>query len=77
MPSPLIAAIVILLFNFQSFNSLKQATLTISNTPLALTGGFNLMFPSCVGFIASLDVAVLAGVAMVGCFKTLPRRTNP
>jgi cobalt-zinc-cadmium resistance protein CzcA len=75
-----IAMIFILLFS--SFNSLKQATLIITNIPFALIGGilalvlgrFNLSVSASVGFIALFGVAVLNGVVMVSYFNELRSR---
>jgi cobalt-zinc-cadmium resistance protein CzcA len=75
-----IAMIFILLFS--SFNSLKQATLIITNIPFALVGGilalvlghFNLSVSASVGFIALFGVAVLNGVVMVSYFNELRSR---
>ncbi len=75
-----IAMIFILLFS--SFNSLKQATLIITNIPFALIGGilalvlgrFNLSVSASVGFIALFGVAVLNGVVMVSYFNELRGR---
>ena len=70
---------LIFLLLFSTFNSIKQASLVLSNIPLAMIGGVfalwisgeYLSVPASVGFIALLGIAVLNGVVMVSYFNQL------
>jgi cobalt-zinc-cadmium resistance protein CzcA len=70
---------LIFLLLFSTFTSVKQATLVLSNIPLAMIGGVfalwvsgeYLSVPASVGFIALLGIAVLNGVVMVSYFNQL------
>ncbi len=70
---------LIFLLLFSTFGSVRQATLILSNIPLAMIGGvFALWYsgeylsvPASVGFIALLGIAVLNGVMMVSYFNQL------
>jgi heavy metal efflux system protein len=74
-----IAMVMIFLLLFSTFQSLRQATLVISNVPFALVGGVSALWltgeylsvPASVGFIALLGIAVLNGVVMVSYFNQL------
>ncbi len=70
---------LIFLILFSTFGSVRQATLVLSNIPLAMVGGVfalwlsgeYLSVPASVGFIALLGIAVLNGVVMVSYFNQL------
>lgn len=70
---------LIFLLLFSTFGSVKQASLVLSNIPLAMIGGVfalwisgeYLSVPASVGFIALLGIAVLNGVVMVSYFNQL------
>lgn len=70
---------LIFLLLFSTFGSVRQATLVLSNIPLAMIGGVfalwlsgeYLSVPASVGFIALLGIAVLNGVVMVTYFNQL------
>ncbi len=70
---------LIFLILFSTFRSARQATLVLSNIPLAMIGGIvalwltgsYLSVPASVGFIALLGIAVLNGVVMVTHFNQL------
>ncbi|MDD5274268.1 MAG: efflux RND transporter permease subunit, partial [Methylovulum sp.] len=70
---------LIFLLLFSTFGSVRQATLVLSNIPLAMIGGVfalwvsgeYLSVPASVGFIALLGIAVLNGVVMVSYFNQL------
>jgi cobalt-zinc-cadmium resistance protein CzcA len=70
---------LIFLLLFSTFGSVRQATLVLSNVPLAMIGGVfalwlsgeYLSVPASVGFIALLGIAVLNGVVMVTYFNQL------
>ncbi len=70
---------LIFLLLFSTFGSIRQATLVLSNIPLAMVGGVfalwlsgeYLSVPASVGFIALLGIAVLNGVVMVSYFNQL------
>ncbi|MGZ8190918.1 MAG: efflux RND transporter permease subunit [Methylococcaceae bacterium] len=70
---------LIFLLLFSTFGSVRQATLVLSNIPLAMVGGVfalwlsgeYLSVPASVGFIALLGIAVLNGVVMVSYFNQL------
>ena len=70
---------LIFLLLFSTFGSVKQASLILSNIPLAMIGGVfalwisgeYLSVPASVGFIALLGIAVLNGVVMVSYFNQL------
>lgn len=70
---------LIFLLLFSTFASVKQASLILSNIPLAMIGGVfalwisgeYLSVPASVGFIALLGIAVLNGVVMVSYFNQL------
>ena len=72
-----VAAIFFLLFLL--FNSLRYATLIITVLPFASIGGVVALFvageylsvPASVGFIALWGIAVLNGVVLVSCIRTL------
>ncbi len=74
-----ISLILIFLLLFSTFSSVKQASLILSNIPLAMVGGVfalwvsgeYLSVPASVGFIALLGIAVLNGVVMVSYFNHL------
>ncbi|MEE9337209.1 MAG: CusA/CzcA family heavy metal efflux RND transporter [Methylococcaceae bacterium] len=74
-----ISLILIFLLLFSTFTSVKQASLILSNIPLAMVGGVfalwisgeYLSVPASVGFIALLGIAVLNGVVMVSYFNQL------
>jgi len=74
-----VALLLIFFLLFSTFGSLRQATLVMSNVPLALIGGIAalavsgeyLSVPASVGFIALLGIAVLNGVVMVSHFNQL------
>lgn len=74
-----VAMIMIFLLLFSTFQSLRQATLVMSNVPFALVGGVSALWitgeylsvPASVGFIALLGIAVLNGVVMVSYFNQL------
>ncbi|MFW5443447.1 MAG: efflux RND transporter permease subunit [Methylococcaceae bacterium] len=73
---------LIFLLLFSTFGSIKQASLVLSNIPLAMVGGVfalwisgeYLSVPASVGFIALLGIAVLNGVVMVSYFNQLHAR---
>ncbi len=75
---PLSLGLIFLLL-FSTFGSVRQATLVLSNIPLAMIGGVfalglsgeYLSVPASVGFIALLGIAVLNGVVMVSYFNQL------
>jgi heavy metal efflux system protein len=64
---------------FNAFNSLKNATLIISNIPFAMIGGIVALFlldiplsvSAAIGFIALFGQAVLNGVVMLSHFGQL------
>lgn len=70
---------LIFLLLFSTFGSVRQATLVLSNIPLAMIGGVfalwlsgeYLSVPASVGFIALLGIAVLNGVVMVTYYNQL------
>ncbi len=70
---------LIFLLLFSTFGSVRQASLILSNIPLAMIGGVfalwltdeYLSVPASVGFIALLGIAVLNGVMMVSYFNQL------
>ncbi len=70
---------LIFMLLFSTFGSVRQATLVLSNIPLAMVGGVfalwvsgeYLSVPASVGFIALLGIAVLNGVVMVSYFNQL------
>jgi cobalt-zinc-cadmium resistance protein CzcA len=70
---------LIFLLLFSTFGSVRQATLVLSNIPLAMVGGVfalwlsgeYLSVPASVGFIALLGIAVLNGVVMVSYYNQL------
>ena len=70
---------LIFLLLFSTFGSVRQATLVLSNIPLAIIGGVfalwisgeYLSVPASVGFIALLGLAVLNGVGMLSYFNQL------
>lgn len=70
---------LIFLLLFSTFGSVKQATLVLSNIPLAMIGGVfalwisgeYLSVPASVGFITLLGIAVLNGVVLVNYFNQL------
>jgi cobalt-zinc-cadmium resistance protein CzcA len=72
-----VAAIFFLLFLL--FNSVRYATLIITVLPFASIGGIVGLFltreylsvPASVGFIALWGIAVLNGVVLVSCIRTL------
>ena len=72
-----VAAIFFLLFLL--FNSIRYATMIITILPLASIGGIfallltgeYLSVPASVGFIALWGIAVLNGVVLVSCIRTL------
>ncbi|MDP2178543.1 efflux RND transporter permease subunit [Methylicorpusculum sp.] len=74
-----VALALIFLLLFSTFGSVRQATLVLSNIPLAMIGGVfglwlsgeYLSVPASVGFIALLGIAVLNGVVMVSYFNQL------
>jgi cobalt-zinc-cadmium resistance protein CzcA len=74
-----ISLILIFLLLFSTFTSVKQASLILSNIPLAMIGGVfalwisgeYLSVPASIGFIALLGIAVLNGVVMVSYFNQL------
>lgn len=74
-----IALGLIFLLLFATFGSVRQATLVLSNIPLALIGGVMALWisgeylsvPASVGFITLLGIAVLNGVVMVSYFNQL------
>lgn len=74
-----IALGLIFLLLYTTFNSVRQATLILSNIPFAMIGGVfalwisgeYLSVPASVGFIALLGIAVLNGVVMVSYFNQL------
>lgn len=74
-----VALLLIFFLLFSTFGSVRQATLVLSNIPLALIGGVvalavtgeYLSVPASVGFIALLGIAVLNGVVMVSYFNQL------
>lgn len=74
-----LSLIMIFLLLFSTFSSVKQASLILSNIPLAMIGGVfalwisgeYLSVPASVGFIALLGIAVLNGVVMVSYFNQL------
>lgn len=74
-----ISLILIFLLLFSTFSSVRQASLILSNIPLAMVGGVfalwisgeYLSVPASVGFIALLGIAVLNGVVMVSYFNQL------
>lgn len=75
---PLSLGLIFLLL-FSTFSSFKQASLVLSNIPLAMVGGVfalwlsgeYLSVPASIGFIALLGIAVLNGVVMVNYFNQL------
>ncbi len=74
-----VAVGLIFLLLFSTFGSVRQATLILTNVPLAMIGGIvallitgeYLSVPASVGFIALLGIAVLNGVVMVTYFNQL------
>jgi cobalt-zinc-cadmium resistance protein CzcA len=70
---------LIFLLLFSTFRSVRQATLVLSNIPLAMIGGVfalwlsgeYLSVPASVGFITLLGIAVLNGVVLVNYFNQL------
>jgi cobalt-zinc-cadmium resistance protein CzcA len=73
--------IMIFLFLFTTFNSVKHALLVFTGVPLALTGGvaalwlrgISFSISAAVGFIALSGVAVLNGLVMVSYINQLRR----
>jgi heavy metal efflux system protein len=71
--------LMIFLFLFSAFNSVKHALLVFSGVPLALTGGIISLWlrgmpfsiSAAVGFIALAGVAVLNGLVMVSLINNL------
>lgn len=74
-----ITLFLIILMLFAAFGSMKDALLVFTGVPLALTGGFlslwirgiPLSISAAIGFIALSGVAVLNGVVMISCIKSL------
>ena len=74
-----IALSLVFLLLYNTFNSIRQAILILSNIPFAMIGGVfalwlsgeYLSVPASVGFIALLGIAVLNGVVMVSYFNQL------
>ncbi len=70
---------LIFLMLFSTFGSVRQATLVLSNIPLAMIGGVfalwisgeYLSVPASVGFITLLGIAVMNGVVLVNYFNQL------
>lgn len=77
-----LSILIIFLFLFNAFGSLKSALLIISNIPFAMIGGiFALLFTgiplsvsAAIGFIALFGQAVLNGVVMLSYFGQLRER---
>jgi cobalt-zinc-cadmium resistance protein CzcA len=73
--------VMIFLFLFTTFNSVKYALMVFSGVPLALSGGIAALWlrgipfsiSAAVGFIALSGVAVLNGLVMVTCINHLRR----
>ncbi len=73
--------VMIFLFLFTTFNSVKYALMVFSGVPLALSGGIVALWlrgipfsiSAAVGFIALSGVAVLNGLVMVTCINHLRR----
>lgn len=74
-----VTLLLIFLFLYWAFNSIKNALLIILNIPFALIGGIVALFisgqylsvPASVGFIALFGVAVLNGVVLVSYLNKL------
>ena len=74
-----LSILIIFLFLFDAFKSLKNATLIIANIPFAMIGGIVALFATgtplsvsaAIGFIALFGQAVLNGVVMVTLFNEL------
>jgi cobalt-zinc-cadmium resistance protein CzcA len=80
-----LSLLLIFIFLFMAFGSVKDSLLVFSGVPLALTGGIfalwlrniPLSISAGVGFIALSGVAVLNGVVMVSFIKQLRREGKP
>ncbi len=80
-----VALVLILGLLFMSFGNLKDALLVFTGVPLALTGGvaalwlrdIPLSISAGVGFIALSGVAVLNGLVMISCIRTLREEGKP
>lgn len=76
---------LIFLLLYSTFGSMRQASLVLSNVPLALIGGVYgiwisgeyLSVSASVGFISLLGIAVLNGVVMVSYFNQLRAQGMP
>lgn len=74
-----LSILIIFLFLFDAFKSLKNATLIIANIPFAMIGGIVALFvtgtplsvSAAIGFIALFGQAVLNGVVMLAYFGQL------
>ena len=74
-----LSILIIFLFLFDAFKSLKNATLIIANIPFAMIGGIVALFATgtplsvsaAIGFIALFGQAVLNGVVMLAYFGQL------
>jgi len=80
-----VALMLILFLLFSAFGSLKNSLLVFTGIPLALTGGFLLLWirgiplsiSAAVGFIALSGVAVLNGIVMVSFIDRLRNEEVP
>ena len=80
-----VALMLILFLLFSAFGSLKNSLLVFTGIPLALTGGFLLLWirgiplsiSAAVGFIALSGVAVLNGIVMVSFIEKLRNEGVP
>ena len=80
-----VALMLILFLLFSAFGSLKNSLLVFTGIPLALTGGFLLLWirgiplsiSAAVGFIALSGVAVLNGIVMVSFIDRLRNEGVP
>ncbi|MFY9327212.1 MAG: CusA/CzcA family heavy metal efflux RND transporter [Georgfuchsia sp.] len=78
---PLTIGLIFILL-YTAFNSLRHATLIITNIPFAIIGGIIGLFvtgqylsvPSAIGFIAVFGVAMLNGIVLVSFLNDLRRQ---
>ncbi|CAM3790304.1 efflux RND transporter permease subunit [Roseateles saccharophilus] len=81
---PLTIGLIFILL-YTAFNSLRHATLIISNVPFAIIGGIVGLFvsgqylsvPSAIGFIAVFGVAMLNGIVLVSFLNGLRQQGLP
>jgi cobalt-zinc-cadmium resistance protein CzcA len=74
-----LAVLLIFLFQFSAFGSVRSALLVLANLPFALVGGIlavqltgiHLSVPAAIGFVALFGMAVQDGTVLVSFFQRL------